>query len=85
MADKRSTPTLGDATPATMLLASQALGRRNGITRKKRATRKRATKKRATTRRAAPKRRTKKKAKRLVKGSAAAKRHMARLRRMRKR
>jgi len=68
--------------------AVQALVRRPGAAKKRR---KATTKKRATKRRAAPKRATarrrvaKKKPQRLVKGSAAARAHMAKLRKMRRR
>lgn len=72
-----------EQTPAVQALMT---GARATTPRKKRRTKKRPAKKRATTR-AAPKRAgaRKKKPARLVKGSAAAKRHMAKLRKMQKR
>lgn len=81
-------PPGGFAGFAQQTAATQALlgsGRRNG-TAPKRRTRKKTAKSRAATakRRAAPKRKAAKRA-RLVKGSAAARAHMAKLRRMRKR
>ena len=80
MADKRSVPILGDQTQTTMLTAARAM---NG---KKRRTKKRRTKKKAAARRA-PRKKTARKSrakKPLKKGSAAAKRRMAQLRRMRR-
>lgn len=84
MADKRGFPILGDTTVAVTTLASQAMrGKRATGTRRRRKKKATTTKRRrkTTTRR----RTTRGKKKRLVKGSAAAKRHMARLRKMRKR
>lgn len=74
-----------EQTPAVQALLT-GIAPRGRVARKKRATKKRATKKRATRKRAAP-RAAKRKAKpaRLVKGSAAAKRHMAKLRKMQRR
>ena len=68
---------LGSQTPAVQALLP---GRRRKTTRKKRA-KKRPARRRTARRRTA----RKKKPARLVKGSAAAKRHMAKLRRMQKR
>ena len=71
-------------TAATQALLGTRNGRRNG-TAPKRRTRKKTAKRRAAPakKRAAPKRRSGGRA-RLVKGSAAAKRHMAKLRKMRR-
>ena len=74
-------PGLGDQTVATQALVGK-MSKRAPARRKKRA------KKTAGKKRAAPKRRAtsgRKKPARLVKGSAAAKRHMAKLRKMRRR
>jgi len=67
-------------TPAVqaLLRKKRTTRKRRKVTRKKRATRRAPAKKRAT------RRKTAKKPARMVKGSAAAKRHMAKLRRMRK-
>lgn len=85
-------PPGGFAGWAQQTVATQAsLSRSPATRRRKKTTRKKATRKKTTTRRrrAAPasRRRTTRRAKpaRLVKGSAAAKRHMAKLRKMRKR
>jgi len=68
----------GQQTPAVQTLVNRAL--------RKKVRRKRKAKKRATsTRRRSPTRRKKKKTGRLKKGSPAAKRHMAQLRKMQKR
>jgi topoisomerase IA-like protein len=75
-------PGLGDQTATTQLLI-QKLSKKT----RTKARRKKKTTRKKTTRRATAKRRTtrrKKKPARLVKGSAAAKRHMAKLRAMRK-
>lgn len=72
----------GSQTPAVQHMTSKAMG---PARRKKR--RKKVAKKRPTTRRRVAKKRatgSKKKPARLVKGSAAAKRHMAKLRKMRR-
>ena len=73
----------GNQTPATQALWNQAAGKVNGSRGGKRSAKRRKAKAKA-----APKRRrrtrTAKKA-RMVKGSAAARRHMAKLRRMRRR
>mgnify|MGYP007092447868 CR=1 FL=1 len=68
----------GQQSVATQQLVGSAM--RKKPRRKKRATKKRPTKRRTTKRRVT----RKKKPARLVKGSAAAKRHMAKLRAMRK-
>lgn len=66
--------------------AVQAILRGKSPTRKKRrTTKKRTAKKRVVKKRATARRRTTKQPARMVKGSAAAKRHMAKLRKMRKR
>ena len=66
-------------------VAVQALLQPKRRTTRRKTVRKKATRKKATRRRAPARRTTrKKKPARLVKGSAAAKRHMAKLRRMRK-
>lgn len=83
MADKRGFPILGDTTVAVTTLASQAMrGKRATGTRRRRKKKATTTKRRRKT---TTRRTTRGKKKRLVKGSAAAKRHMARLRKMRKR
>lgn len=83
MADKRGFPILGDTTIAVTTLASQAMrGKRATGTRRRRKKKATTTKRRRKT---TTRRTTRGKKKRLVKGSAAAKRHMARLRKMRKR
>lgn len=87
-------PNMGDTTAATRVLLGQVAGaRRAPAKRRAKATTKRTTRKATrrkpsrartnSTRRTA--KRPKKAPARLVKGSAAAKRHMAKLRRMRKR
>jgi len=87
MADKRGTLIPGDQTAANMVTISRALsrGRTTGTKRrrKKTAMKKRATKRRAVRARKKTGKRVARPA-RMVKGSAAAKRHMAKLRRMRK-
>jgi topoisomerase IA-like protein len=83
MADKRSIPILGDQTAVVQFVAGRALSGRRRRPAKKR-TKKKATRTRARARRAPAKKRTKKKAARFVKGSPAAKRHMAKLRAMQK-
>lgn len=71
-------------TPCTQKLFSDAMGgRRSGVRRKRKATTKATTKKRRTKRATARRTARRSKPARLVKGSAAAKRHMAKLRRMR--
>lgn len=77
---------LGQMDPASQLVFSKAFGtvRRNGGTRKRRpSSRKRGTRKRRT--RASAGASSRRRNGKFVKGSAAAKRHMAKLRRMRKR
>lgn len=94
MADKRGVLTMtGDVTAAQAALFRQGMGGRSAVggARKRRKTKRtkrarsttRSTRRKPTKRRATPRRRTKKRAY-LVKGSAAAKRHMAKLRRMRR-
>ena len=72
----------GNQTPATQALWNQAAGKVNGSRGGTRSAKRRKAKAKA-----APARRRKRSAKRktLVKGSPAARRHMAKLRRMRKR
>lgn len=72
----------GNQTPATQALWNQAAGKVNGSRGGKRSAKRRKAKAKAS-----PGRRRKRSTKRktLVKGSAAARRHMAKLRRMRKR
>ena len=72
----------GQNTAATQALFGGFLKGAKGSSRKKRRTKKRRTARKTTARRKPTRRRATKK--RLVKGSAAAKRHMAKLRRMRK-
>lgn len=84
MADNRSIPVMGDVTPATALLVQMALGRRR-TTKKRRTVRKKTARRRPAKRRASSRRRTSSRKGRLKKGSPAAKRHMAKLRRMQRR
>lgn len=72
-------PGLGEQTMTTQMLVNKMGKKTRTVRRKKKATRKK------TRRKTAAKRKTtrRKKPARLVKGSAAAKRHMAKLRRMR--
>ena len=72
----------GSQTAAVQHLTNKAMGPKRRRTTKKRTTKKRTARKRPAKRRASTAR--KKKPARLVKGSAAAKRHMAKLRRMRR-
>jgi len=75
-------------TPAVQSLLSRPAKRRAGsapVRRKKRATKKVARKRVRTRAKPATRARSAKKPARLVKGSAAAKRHMAKLRKMRRR
>jgi hypothetical protein len=86
MADRRGVPILGDASAVTLVMAGRALGRRVGTKRKrKKATKKAAARRAPAKRRKTTKRRTSKTPARMKKGSAAAKRHMAKLRRMKRR
>lgn len=73
-------------TPATQQLFAKATGRKGGraTQRKRRAKAKAAPRKRRASRAAAPRRAKRGKPARLVKGSAAAKRHMAKIRRKRR-
>lgn len=82
MADKRGTLVTGDQSAANAFAIQRALSR-GRTTGTKRRRKKRATKRRATRARKKTAKRAARPA-RMVKGSAAAKRHMARLRRMRR-
>lgn len=75
---------LGQMTRASQLVFQRAMGARNGTGSRKRRKRNGVAKARKRASRAASSRRTRKPA-RMVAGSAAAKRHMAKLRKMRKR
>jgi hypothetical protein len=85
MADRRGIPILGDASAVTMVMAQRAVrGRKTSTVRRK--TKRKTAKKKAARR--APAKRAKKRSSRakparMKKGSPAAKRHMAKLRRMR--
>lgn len=80
MADKKTPILMGDVTPATAILIQRATGRKKAPVRRKRRAKKTASRRRSTARKKRPAR-----AKgRLKKGSPAAKRHMARLRAMKK-
>lgn len=72
-------------TPATQALLSRPTKKRRRKVARKRPTRRRVAKKRPARRKPAATRARRKKPARLVKGSAAAKRHMAKLRAMQKR
>lgn len=76
----------GSQSVAVQQLVSKAMGPKRKTRRKKRVTKKRPVRRRTTTRKKATRRRSTraKKPAYMVKGSAAAKRHMAKLRRMRK-
>lgn len=81
-------PGFAQQTPATQALfqrAGRTGGLRSAAKRRRRKTKAASPARRRKTRAAAPRRRRAAKSARMVKGSAAARRHMAKLRRMRKR
>lgn len=73
-------PGLGEQTMTTQMLVNKMGKKTRTVRRKKKTTRRKTRRKKATAKRKTTRR---KKPARLVKGSAAAKRHMAKLRRMR--